>query len=104
MNTNGKKTWGFYEDIKLSKLIKEGKKPREIAGIMGFAATTIYEKAVNLKRRSLTNPKRKERLCLGGCKKMFMSTGPGNRICIKCSKLDRSGVIDPVAITSMGIN
>ncbi len=31
---------------------------------------------------------RKERRCLGGCREMFMSDGPGHRICPRCTTLE----------------
>ncbi len=34
----------------------------------------------------VTATPRKQRRCLGGCGKMFLSDGPGHRICLPCSQ------------------
>ncbi len=98
------KIWTSEHDCKLMQLKKAGKKPSEIALIMGHSVTTIYSKAIELNRKTLKISQRKMRRCLGGCNKDFVSFGPGNRICPKCSKQDRTNAINPVAIPSMGIN
>ncbi len=104
MLMNGKKTWTSEHDCQLMELKKAGKKPKEIALIMGRGITTIYYKSTELERKTLKINQRKVRRCLGGCNKDFESSSPGNRICPNCIKRDRSGVVDPVAIPSMGIN
>jgi hypothetical protein len=37
-------------------------------------------------RQTLADHRPAQRLCLGGCARMFASAGPGNRVCPKCAK------------------
>ena len=90
--------WETAQDAQLTQLRSEGKKPREIALIMNFSVDTIYYKELLLGRQKIKVEQRKERLCLGGCSKYFLSSGPGNRICPACSKRDRTGVISPSSL------
>ena len=96
MGSNNK--WGTAKDAQLIKLRDEGKKPREIAAIMNCPVQTIYYKEGLLGRQKVKTAQRKKRLCLGGCNKQFLSSGPGNRICPTCSKRDRTCVIDSVSL------
>lgn len=96
MTENNK--WGTAQDAQLLKLRSEGKKPREIAAIMNFSVKTVYYKDELLARQTSKAVNRKERLCLGGCNKRFLSIGPGNRICPTCSKQDRSDVGAPASL------
>ena len=104
MDMNGKNKWTIENDVQLAQLRLAGHKPREVALIMRVSISTIYLKTQEAERKTLKINQRKMRRCLGGCNKEFISSGPGNRICPKCSKQDRVGVVDPVAIPSMGIN
>lgn len=96
MESNNK--WGAAQNAQLTQLREEGKKPKEIAEIMDRSVKTIYYKAELLDRQKKKTTQHKLRLCLGGCNKYFMSSGPGNRICITCGKRDRTGVIAPASL------
>jgi len=96
MDSNNK--WGTSQDAQLIKLRGEGKKPREIASIMNFPVETIYYKDTLLCRQKIKSTRRQKRLCLGGCSKQFLSSGPGNRICPICSKRDRADVSTPLSL------
>jgi len=90
--------WGAAQDACLIHLRNKGKKPREIAAAMNCSVKTIYYKAELLDRQKVKSVKIKKRLCLGGCNKTFTSNGPGNRICPKCSKQERSDVGAPASL------
>lgn len=96
MGNNGK--WGTAQDAQLIQLRSESKKPREIASIMNRSVKTIYYKDELMNRQKIKSAQYKKRLCLGGCNKRFLSSGPGNRICPTCSKRERTDVGSPVSL------
>jgi len=96
--------WSDEKVAQLAKLIDEGKKPREIAEVMNCTKQEVYQKTKSLDRKHFGNTEYKQRLCLGGCKRYFASSGPGNRICPICSKRERNEVIAPVSISRCDVS
>ncbi len=96
MDNNNK--WGVAQNAQLTQLRDDGEKPRHIAKKMNCSVSTIYYKSELLDHQKSKSTQHKKRLCLGGCNKQFLSSGPGNRICPTCSKRDRTGVGTPVSL------
>ena len=68
--------------------------PRRYQKREGYArlSSTRGAPAGNQNAKKVPNPNLAMRKCLGPCQQMFMSEGPGNRMCTKCRGRDDYGM------------
>lgn len=78
--------WTDEEQAEFERYVNDGRSMSEIASLMNRAYSTVLDRRqkLRMKKDLESDAQRKMRPCLK-CKHDFMSDGPSNRICHRCT-------------------
>ena len=92
-------TWSDNDVQQLEAYVLEGFNAGDVSRMMGRSYSSTYNQVLKFNARRFSNgsgkvSKVQDRVCLS-CSEKFRSSGPGNRICNGCARLNQgyAGVV-----------
>lgn len=79
--------WTPAEDRQALALRAVGKTIREVGQALGRSTNSVASRLETIERVSLKTTQKRKCLC---CRNEFTSSGPGNRLCLRCTRKDIS--------------